>query len=300
MLPLPSPLALILSTWPREYSTPALKPRAHRVVHAPLGAEGLADLADGAVGPERFAHRREEIRLPAGSVANGVERPRSRVGVPLGPDPGRPLELASLRLRVDPMQLDLLDLFFGEAVDADDRALAALDLLLPLEGGLLDLVLHEAPLDRLDGAAELVHALDQLPGASLELVRQRLDEVRAAERIGRVDRAPLGRENLLRAQRELRGAHRRQRECFVEPVRVQRLRTAADGGERLDRNAHDVVLRLLCRQRRAACLRVKAERESGRVRGAEALSHDPRPQTPRRAKLRHLDEEVVVRVEEER
>src|SRR5581483_6732619 len=133
-------------------------------------------------------------------------------GVALRPDARGPLELSLLRGGIEPVQLDALRLGLGEAVDADDRALAALDLLLPLEGGLLDLVLHEALLDRLDRAPELVDALDQLPGACLELVGERLDEVRAAERVDRVEGTGLGRDQLLRAQRDPRRALGRQRE----------------------------------------------------------------------------------------
>ena len=98
----------------------------------------------------------------------------------------------------------------------------------------------------------------------------------------------------------MRRALARQRERLVERVRVQRLRPAAHGRERLDRDADDVVLRLLRGQRRAAGLRVEAQRERLRVRRAEALGHHARPQPPRRPELRHLLEEVVVRVEEER
>ena len=94
-------------------------------------------------------------------------------------------------------------------------------------------------------------------------------------------------------------ALRRERERLVEAVRVDRLRAAGDRRERLDRDAHDVVLRLLRRQRRTARLRVEAKCQRLRVRRAETVSHDPRPQPPRGTKLRDLLEEVVVRVEEE-
>ena len=96
------------------------------------------------------------------------------------------------------MQLDRLLLTLGEAVDADDHPLAGLDFLLPAERRLLDLALHEALLDSRDRAAELVDALDQLPGLRLELVRERLDEVRTAEWIGCVRTACLVGEELLR------------------------------------------------------------------------------------------------------
>src|SRR6266566_5573842 len=173
----------------REYSH--LRPRSNRVVHAPLRTQGLADLAHRAVRAQRLARRRQKIRLAPRGLPHRLER-LSRLGrVPLGPDAGRPLELAPLRLGVEPVQLDALAVVFLEPVHADDRALPALDLLLPFEGRLLDLGLDEAALDCLDGAPELVDAVDQLPRPRLELVRECLDEVGAAEGVGRVGRATL-------------------------------------------------------------------------------------------------------------
>ena len=198
------------------------------------------------------------------------------------------------------MKFDRLLLAFREPIDAYDHALAALDLLLPAKCRLLDLVLHEALLDRDNGPTELVHALDQLPRSGLELIRQGLDEVRAAEGIGRVRGPGLVGEELLCTQGDARAAFGGQRERLVVTVRVKRLRAADDGGERLDRHANDVVLRLLRSERRAPGLRVEAKRLRLRVRDSEALLHDPRPHSSSRPKLRHLLEEVVVRIEEER
>ena len=92
----------------------------------------------------------------------------------------------------------------------------------------------------------------------------------------------------------------RQGQRLVVAVGVQRLRAAADGGEALQRDAHDVVLRLLRGERHAAGLRVEAQRHRLRVLRAEAVAHDVRPHPPRRAELRDLLEDVVVAVEEER
>ena len=83
----------------------------------------------------------------------------------------RPLDLAALRFGIEAVQLDLLLLALREAVHADDDALAGLDPPLVLEGGLLDLALDEALLDRRHGAAELVDSRDQLPRPLLELAR---------------------------------------------------------------------------------------------------------------------------------
>src|SRR5207344_821465 len=99
---------------------------------------------------------------------------------------------------------------------------------------------------------------DQLPRLRLELVRERLDEVRATEWVGRVGAAGLVRDQLLRTKRDSRCPLGRQRQRLVVAVRVDGLRTTGDRGQRLDRNSDDVVLRLLGRERRAARLSVEA------------------------------------------
>ena len=91
-----------------------------------------------------------------------------------------------------------------------------------------------------------------------------------------------------------------QRQRLVAAVAVQRLRAAEHGRQRLHRDAHDVVVGLLRRQRAAGRLRVKAQLHRARVRRAEPVAHDVRPQPARRPELRDLLEEVVVRGEEER
>src|SRR5438445_460741 len=270
------------------------------VVHAPHVAQRVADLADRAAGSERFAHRDEEVLLAAGDVSHVGERLLDVREIPFGPHARRALELAPLRLGIEAMELDRLALRLLEPVDADDHALAGLDLPLILERRLLDLVLDEPLLDRRHRAAEPVHALDQLPRARLELLRQRLDEIGAAEWIGRVCTPRLVREQLLRPQRNVRASLGWKRQRLVEAVRVDRLRAACNRGQHLDRHADDVVLRLLRGERRATGLSVEPQRARLRVRRAKALLHDPRPEPPRRAELRHFLEEVVVRVEEER
>ena len=81
----------------------------------------------------------------------------------------------------------------------------------------------------------------------------------AAERIHRVRDAGLGRDDLLRPQRNPRRVLGRQRQRLVAAVAVQRLRAAEDGGQRLDGDADDVVVRLLRRERAAGRLRVEAQ-----------------------------------------
>ena len=73
---------------------------------------------------------------------------------------------------------------------------------------------------------------------------------------------------------------------------MERLRAAEHGGERLDRGADDVVLRLLGGEGRAAGLGVEAQHHGARVLGAEALFGEVRPHPARRAELRDLLDEV--------
>ncbi len=80
---------------------------------------------------------------------------------------------------------------------------------------------------------------------------------------------------------------------------MQRLAAAENGGERLDRRADDVHLRLLRRQRDACRLRVEAHEPGAGVLRPVALPQLARPDAPRRAVLGDLLEEVDVRVEEE-
>ena len=70
--------------------------------------------------------------------------------------------------------------------------------------------------------------------------------------------------------------------------------------QRLDGHPHDVVLRLLRGERRAGGLGVEAEPQRALVARGVALAHQLGPQASRGAELRHLFEEVVVGVEEER
>ena len=186
-----------------------------------------------------------------------------------------------------------------EAVDADHDAVARVDLGLQLVAGVGDLALREVLLDRFDHAAELVDPAEVVVGELLETVGQRLDEVRAAERVDRVRDPGLMGDDLLRAQRDLDGLLGRQRERLVVGVRVQRLRAAEHAGERLDRRARDVVQRLLRGQRDARRLRVEAHEPRLRVARAEGLAQLARPDPPGGAVLGDLLEEVDLRVEEE-
>ena len=184
------------------------------------------------------------------------------------------------------------------AVDPDDHRLAGIDLGRALGGGFLDPHLGQALGDRLGHAAMLLDLLDQRPGALLQLAGQRLDIPASAERIGdRGHPAFLGQDQLGVA-RDPRREIGRQRDRLVEAVGVQRLGPAQHRRQRLDRGADDIIVRVLLGQRHAAGLAVGAEQLRLLRLGAE-IGHDPRPQSPRRAQLRDLHEQVHADAEEE-
>ena len=81
---------------------------------------------------------------------------------------------------------------------------------------------------------------------------------------------------------------------------MKRLRAAEYGRERLEGDAHDVVVRLLCGQGAPGGLRVESELLRPWIGRAEPIAHGARPQPARRTEFRDLLEKVVVGVEEER
>ncbi len=210
------------------------------------------------------------------------------------------MHLLFLELWIDLKDLNRRRIISGVFVDADDDGVACIDCELRLVGRLLDLPLDVAGFDRCQRSARGLDTRQQLARAVLDLASQLLDVIRAGERIDRVGDAGLEADDLLRAQRDSRRVLGRQRQRLVAPVGVQRLRAAHDRRHGLHRDADDVVVGLLRRQRAARRLRVEAQLLRPRVGRAEPVLHDPRPQPPRRAELCDLLEEVVVGVEEER
>ena len=141
-------------------------------------------------------------------------------------------------------------------VDADDPALAGVELALVAVRGVGDLALRIALGDGRDHPAAPVDLVDVAPRPALDLGRQRLHEPRAAERVdGGVDAGLLG-DDLLLPEGEQGGLGGRDRERLVVGVGVERLGPAQDRGERLDRDAGQVVRAAAAasaRRRRSAC-----------------------------------------------
>src|SRR5579883_3378397 len=81
---------------------------------------------------------------------------------------------------------------------------------------------------------------------------------------------------------------------------MQRLRSTENGGQGLNRNPNDIVVRLLCRQRAAGSLRMKSQDRGLRISAMESLRHHFVPDLSRGAIFRNLLEQIVMGIEEER
>src|SRR5712691_3724465 len=267
---------------------------------APDLAQGVAHLAHRHVRPGGVDDRRHQVPvLVRGVLLEPAERGLDCRRVAAPAQGAHALDLLALEGGVDAQELDRPLLLELVAVDAYDDALLRLDLRLVAERRLRDLALEEVLLDRCYDAAETLDPREVVVGLALELARQVLDEVGAAERIDRVYDSRLMCDHLLRAQRKPHRVLGRQRERLVERVRVQRLRAAEHGRQRLERSAHDVDLRLLRGQRHAGGLRVEAHQPRARVLRSVFLPQLASPDAPRGSVFRDLLEEVEMRVEEE-
>src|SRR5438552_105376 len=262
--------------------------------------EDLYLLADARVRARAFEELRHELPACLRGGAETIHRLAPAAGVALRAHILQPLDLLSLDLGIELERRDRRLGLRRVLVDADDRPLALLDLLLEAERRLGDLALRVAALHRVDHAAHLLDLAQVAVEALLHDVREVLEVVRAGEGIGGVCDARLVRDDLLGPQRERHGFLRGQRIGLVQRVRVQRLRAAEHRRQRLQRDANDVVVRLLRRERHAGGLRVRAQLKRPRIRRVIAALDLARPDPPRRAELRDLLEEVVVHVEEER
>ena len=186
-------------------------------------AERGHHLAERRVDADGVDQRRHQVDLGVGGVGARARRSAastaawSRAG---GPASSR-LQLARFVLVGDLQQRDLvLVVALGEGVDADDDATAGVEAPLELVGGVGDLALEPVVLDARDrtlehrAVAELVEVGEQLLGLSLDLVGERLDVPRPAERIGDVGDVGLVGDHLLGAQRDARRLLGRQRHAL--------------------------------------------------------------------------------------
>ena len=166
--------------------------------------EHIADLAEGRAGVDRVDEARHEILRPLGGPPDVVERRLCASAVAASAESLRPRDLIALDGGIDALDRDARPVArFVELVDADDDLVAALDRLLRAVGRVADLVLHPAALDRRDRAALRVDLGDQLARALRERVGERLDVVRARQRIDpAIERDQVARTQAFRARRD--------------------------------------------------------------------------------------------------
>ncbi len=117
--------------------------------------------------------------------------------------------------------------------------------LLVLVRSVLNLLLDISTLDCSEHSAHGLDLFQILARPFFNLVGQRLDVIRSRQRINRLRGARLIGNDLLSPQRNPRRLLRRQRQCFIKRIRMQRLRSTQDRRHRLDRRPHNIVLRLL-------------------------------------------------------
>ena len=198
------------------------------------------------------------------------------------------------------MQLRLLLVELDEAVDTHDRSLARFDLGLQHVGSFGDLALGKVALDRLHHPALAIDRVEIGARSLLQLVGQRLDEVRASERIDSVRHAGLEGDDLLGAKRQPGGLLGGKRQSLVVGVGVQRLGAAKHPRERLDGGTNDVQERLLGGQRDTRRLGVEAHQHRPRIARPKRVAQLVGPDPAGSAVLRDFFEEVDVGIEEER
>ena len=132
-----------------------------------------------------------------------------------------------------------------------------------------------------------------------QIVRQPLDEGRAAPRIDEARRAGFLLQDQLRVAGDARRMVGRQRQRLVEGIGVQRLGAALRRRHRLDHGAHDVVVGILRGQRPAGGLAMGAQRQRALVLRRKILLDQGCPQQPAGPQLGDLHEEVHAGVPEE-
>src|SRR5262249_49655694 len=153
------------------------------LVFTPDVAERVAHLADRRIRADGVQDEGHQVRRPARRLAQRIERAPDLIAVARLPELAELRELFIGRRFVDVQNLDRRLVLLHEVVDADDDLLAALHRLLKPVCALRDLLLRITALDRLDHAAHPVDLVEVGQRAVLHVLRQLLDEVRAAQRI---------------------------------------------------------------------------------------------------------------------
>ena len=165
--------------------------------------------------------------------------------------------------------------------------------------GIGDLLLKKAPLDCRQDPAQRLDAPEILFRFRFHFTGERFHKVRTGQRVRGISRAALVSDDLLAAQGDPDRLLGRQRQHLVHGVGMQRLGAAQYGGQRLQRRAHNIILRLLGGEAAPRRLRMKAHHPGAGVFGPVALFHMARPDPPCGAVLADLFKKVEMSVEKE-
>ena len=162
--------------------------------------QGLHYLALRRSGPRAVQDRLHQVRLGRGGLPQDAQYPLHVLAPPPRFSGLQAVDLLALERGVDAEDLDRLLGLIRVSVDPDHDPPALVHLLLVPERRVRDLALRIVLLDRLDHPSELVDLAEVLVGGRLHPVRQRLDEVGAAEGVDRVRHAGLMSDHLLGPQ----------------------------------------------------------------------------------------------------
>ena len=150
--------------------------------------------------PGASLDRRQQVAVAAGDVEARVEAPVELGLVAVLLERLEPLQLTGLRLGVDLEDVDVVDHVGDVLVDPDDYVLSgAVALVVGGGDSSISRCMNSSAFTEPPRLLDLLH---QLPGALLDLVGERLDEVGAGEGIDRVGDARLVGEHLLGAERD--------------------------------------------------------------------------------------------------
>src|SRR6267143_5152708 len=269
-------------------------------VFAKDAAEGVGDFADGGVGVDGGEDGGKEIFGSGGAALEFGESGFDEGGVALGAQSVQASDLGALDFGIDAERRDGAFFLCDEAVHADHDLLFFFYGTLEVVGSFLDFPLDETCFNGAQHSAHLVDLREIGRGKGFDFVGERFASVGAGDGIDSVGDAGFVGEDLLRAQGDQRSVFGGQCEGFVQRIGVQGLAAAENGGERLNREAHDVVFRLLCGERGTGGLCVKAQHQGARILGTEAFRHDPGPETARGAVFGDFFKKIVVGIEEKR
>src|SRR6267143_626017 len=269
-------------------------------VFAKDAAEGVGDFADGGVGfdggedggKEIFGSGGAALELGKGGFGEGGVAPDAQ-SVQAG-------DLGALDFGIDAERRDGAFFLCDEVVHADHDLLFFFYGTLEVVGSFLDFPLDETCFNGAQHSAHLVD-LRKIDGRKrFDFVGQGFDSVGTGDGIDGVGDACFVGEDLLGAQGDQRGIFGGQCEGFVQRIGVQGLAAAENGGERLNRDAYDVVFRLLRGERGTGGLRVKPQHQRAWIFCTEAFRHDASPETAGRAVFGDFFKKIVVGVEEKR